>query len=83
MRSPFMWSASSCSPGASRARGASSKVSVTRSPALGKVIGLAYAHADDAELGKTIQIKLDSGQVVDATVASPQFYDPDNTRQEM
>ncbi len=57
--------------------------SVTRSPALGKVIGLAYAHPDDAELGTTIHIKLDSGQVVDAAVASPQFYDPDNARQEM
>jgi len=57
--------------------------SVVRSPALGKVIGLAYAHPEDAELGKTIQIKLDSGQIVEATVASPQFYDPDNTRQEM
>jgi sarcosine oxidase subunit alpha len=57
--------------------------SVTRSPALGKVIGLAYAHPDDAELGTTIRIKLDSGQVVDAVVASPHFYDPDNARQEM
>ena len=57
--------------------------SVALSPALGKVIGLAYAHPDDAELGKTIQIKLDSGQVVAATVASPRFYDPDNARQEM
>jgi sarcosine oxidase subunit alpha len=57
--------------------------SVARSPALGRVIGLAYAHPDDAELGKTIQIKLDSGQIVDATVASPHFYDPDNARQEM
>jgi len=57
--------------------------SVAFSPALGKTIGLAYAHADDAEIGKTIRIKLDSGQVVDATVAAPQFYDPDNKRQEM
>jgi sarcosine oxidase subunit alpha len=57
--------------------------SVVRSPALDKVIGLAYAHADDAELGSTIRIKVDSGQVVAATVASPHFYDPDNTRQEM
>ena len=57
--------------------------SVTRSPALGKVIGLAYVHPDDAELGTTIRIKLDSGQVVEATVASPHFYDPDNARQEM
>ena len=57
--------------------------SVARSPVLGRVIGLAYAHPDDAEPGKTIQIKLDSGQIVDATVASPHFYDPDNARQEM
>ncbi len=57
--------------------------SVVRSPALDKVIGLAYAHADDAELGNTIRIKVDSGQVVQATVASPHFYDPDNTRQEI
>jgi sarcosine oxidase subunit alpha len=57
--------------------------SVAHSPALGKTIGLAYAHPDDAEIGKTIRIKLDSGQVVDATVASPHFYDPDNKRQEM
>ncbi len=57
--------------------------SVARSPALGQVIGLAYAHPDDAELGTTIRIKLDSGQVVDAAVAAPQFYDPDNARQEM
>ncbi len=57
--------------------------SVVRSPALGKVIGLAYAHPDDAEAGKTIRIKVDSGEVVNATVASPHFYDPDNTRQEM
>ncbi len=56
--------------------------SVVRSPALDKVIGLAYAHPDDAELGKTIRIKVDSGQVVEATVASPHFYDPDNKRQE-
>ena len=57
--------------------------SVVRSPALDKVIGLAYAHPDDAELGKTIRIKVDSGQVVEATVASPHFYDPDNKRQEI
>ena len=57
--------------------------SVVRSPALGKVIGLAYADPDDAEAGTTIRIKVDSGEVVNATVASPHFYDPDNTRQEM
>ncbi len=57
--------------------------SVVRSPALEKVIGLAYAHPGDAALGQAIRIKTDSGTVVEAAVASPHFYDPDNTRQEM
>ena len=57
--------------------------SVVRSPALDKVIGLAYAHADDAELGTMIRIKVDGGRVVAATVVSPRFYDPDNKRQDM
>lgn len=57
--------------------------SVVRSPTLDKVIGLAYVHAEDAELGKSIQIKLDSGDIIRADVVSPHFYDPDNTRQEM
>ena len=57
--------------------------SAARSPALGKVIGLAYVHPEDAEVGKAIEIKLDSGQMVRATVAALPFYDPGNTRQEM
>ena len=57
--------------------------SVMRSPALDKVIGLAYAHPDYAELCNTIRIKVYSGQVVEVTVASPHFYDPDNKRQEI
>jgi sarcosine oxidase subunit alpha len=56
---------------------------VARSPALGKVIGLAYVHPEDAEAGKAIEIKLDSGQTVRAAVAALPFYDAGNARQEM
>ena len=57
--------------------------SVARSPVLERVIGLAYTAADQAEAGAAIHIKLTSGRMVEATVVSPHFYDPDNQRQEM
>ncbi|MFQ5775272.1 MAG: 2Fe-2S iron-sulfur cluster-binding protein [Kiloniellaceae bacterium] len=57
--------------------------SVARSPSLGKVIGMAYVHPDDAVPGASIRIKLDGGQVVAAEVVPLPFYDPDNKRQEM
>ena len=57
--------------------------SVARSPILEKVIGLAYAHPEDAEVGKSIDVKLDSGHIIQVTVAAPHFYDPDNKRQEL
>jgi len=57
--------------------------SVARSPILETVIGLAYAHPEDAEVGKNIDIKLDSGHIIQAQVAAPHFYDPDNKRQEL
>jgi sarcosine oxidase subunit alpha len=57
--------------------------SVARSPSLEKIIGLAFAHVDDAKVGNKINIKLDSGRVVQAEVAHHPFYDPDNQRQEM
>ena len=57
--------------------------SVVRSPNLEKVIGLAYVHPDDAEVGKRLEIKLDSGRIIDAEVVPLPFYDPDNQRQEM
>jgi len=57
--------------------------SVARSPILEKVIGLAYAHPEDAEVGKSIDVKLDSGHIIQAQVAAPHFYDPDNKRQEL
>jgi len=57
--------------------------SVVRSPNLERVIGLAYVHPDDAEVGKPIEIKLDSGRRLGAEVVPLPFYDPDNQRQEM
>ena len=57
--------------------------SVARSPALGKTIGLAYVHPEDAAPGKTIEIKLDSGAMVRAEIVPLPFYDPENARQEM
>ncbi len=57
--------------------------SVTRSPSLGKVIGLAYTAADEAEPGAPIRIRLVSGEMVEGQVCAPHFYDPDNKRQEM
>jgi len=57
--------------------------SVVRSPNLDKVIGLAYVLPEDAEAGRRIDIKLDSGRMIEAAVVSLPFYDPDNQRQEM
>ncbi len=57
--------------------------SVTRSPVLERVIGLAYTAADESVTGSPIRIKLTSGRMVEATVVAPHFYDPDNQRQEM
>jgi sarcosine oxidase subunit alpha len=57
--------------------------SVTRSPTLGKVVGLAYLPPDLAEPGQRFEIRVDGGRMVKAeTVATP-FYDPENKRQEL
>jgi sarcosine oxidase, subunit alpha len=57
--------------------------SVTRSPTLGKVVGLAYLPPDLAEPGHRFEIRIDGGRMVKAeTVATP-FYDPENKRQEL
>ncbi|MFQ6017451.1 MAG: glycine cleavage T C-terminal barrel domain-containing protein, partial [Kiloniellaceae bacterium] len=57
--------------------------SVARASAGERIIGLAYVHPDDAEVGRPIEIKLDTGRVIRAEVAALPFYDPDNKRQEM
>ncbi|BGE66937.1 TPA: (2Fe-2S)-binding protein [Pseudomonas aeruginosa] len=50
---------------------------------LGQIIGLAYAGADQAEPGTLIPIRVEGGQVVQATVVQLPFFDPDNKRQEL
>lgn len=51
------------------------------SPTLNQIIGLAYAHPDNANPGDRIAIRTDGGVLVQARVEGLPFYDPDNTRQ--
>ena len=51
------------------------------SPTLNQIIGLAYAHPDDAKPGDRIAIRTEGGVLVQARVEALPFYDPDNARQ--
>jgi len=53
------------------------------SATLGQIIGLAYAGADQAEPGTRIPIRVEGGDIVQATVVKLPFLDPDNQRQEL
>jgi sarcosine oxidase subunit alpha len=55
--------------------------SVTRSPTLGQVIGLAFVAPDRASPGTQFKIRLDDGALVQATVVDTPFYDPQGQRQ--
>ncbi len=57
--------------------------SVAASPTLGKTIGMAYVHPEDAQDGGSFRIKLDDGAMIEARVAALPFYDPKNARQEV
>ncbi len=57
--------------------------SVSRSPSLKKIIGLAFASPEQSEEGSNFDIKLSNSQVITATVCPVPFYDPENKRQEM
>lgn len=57
--------------------------SVTRSPTLGKVVGLAYVPPELAEPGKQFAIRVDGGRMVTAETVPVPFYDPENKRQEL
>jgi len=57
--------------------------SVVVSPTLKKIIGLAYVAADQAEVGKRFQIKIEDGRMIEAVVAPMPFYDPENLRQDL
>jgi sarcosine oxidase subunit alpha len=56
--------------------------SVTRSPTLNKIIGLAFVAPDRSQPGTQFQIRLDDGSLVTATVVETPFYDPQAERQE-
>ena len=55
--------------------------SIAHRSTLGYPLALAFVRPDLAELGKTLQIRIDDGSLVEARVAKTPFYDPDNTRQ--
>ena len=57
--------------------------SVTRSPTLGKVVGLVYLPPEMYATGSRFEIRVDGGQMIGAEVVPLPFYDPDNKRQEM
>jgi sarcosine oxidase subunit alpha len=57
--------------------------SAVNSPNLGKVVGLAYVHPDDAKPDAKIAIKIDGGRMIEARVVALPFYDADSKRQEM
>ena len=54
------------------------------SPSVGnKIVGLAYVAPDQAEPGKTFDIKIAGGRLIQGKVVPIPFYDPENKRQEM
>jgi sarcosine oxidase subunit alpha len=57
--------------------------SISHSPTLRQVIGLAYADRRDASIGSSIVLRSSDGKLHRAEVVSPQFYDADNRRQEL
>jgi len=57
--------------------------SAVRSPALNKVVGLAYVHPSDGEPGAQFDIKVEGGRRIKGVVTKYPFYDPDNKRQEL
>jgi sarcosine oxidase subunit alpha len=53
------------------------------SPSVGRVVGLAYVAPDQAEPGKSFDIKVGGGRIIQARVVPIPFFDPENKRQEM
>lgn len=53
------------------------------SQTLGQIIGLAYCAPDQATPGQQIPIRVEGGEMVQATVVKLPFFDPDNQRQEL
>ena len=57
--------------------------SIARSPVLGKVVAMAYVAPSQVEPGTSVEVRVDGGEIVNATVVTLPFYDPDGARQEM
>ena len=55
--------------------------SIGLSPAVGRPIGLAYVKPEQNQVGRKINIRIENGAFVEATVAALPFYDPENLRQ--
>lgn len=53
------------------------------SPSLGRIIGLAYCAPAQGTPGSQIPIRVEGGEVLQATVVTLPFFDPDNQRQEL
>lgn len=51
------------------------------SPSVGSIIGLAYVGIKQIEVGSQFPVRVDGGEVVQATVVDLPFFDPDNARQ--
>ncbi|WP_424193320.1 2Fe-2S iron-sulfur cluster-binding protein [Ampullimonas aquatilis] len=57
--------------------------SISHSPSLGKVIGLALIAPQLAKDGQVFQIRLDDGRLVGAVITKPPFYDPQGLREKL
>jgi sarcosine oxidase subunit alpha len=66
-----------------RGRPAGFVTSTVHSPTLGKWIGLAYAHPEQAVPGAVLRLRGLCGTELDAAVVAMPFYDPENKRQEI
>lgn len=53
------------------------------SPSLDKIIGMAYVGINQSTEGQTFPIRVEKGEIVQATVVKAPFYDPENKRQEV
>jgi sarcosine oxidase subunit alpha len=53
------------------------------SPTVGAIIGMAYTGIDESEPGSRLAIRIDGGQMVNATVVELPFFDAKNQRQEL
>jgi len=55
--------------------------SIAHNSTIGHAIGLAFARPDLAEPGAKLKIRVEGGQLVEATVTALPFYDSENVRQ--